>query len=243
MNKPLIVSIEGNIGSGKSTFISKLEKYIQENNTDKKIFFLSEPVDEWLNIKDENNEHILSKFYNNQEKYSFTFQMMAYISRLNKLKEAIDNLKKSDNNPIIITERSLMTDKYVFAQMLYDENKIEKIEFEIYKKWFNSFNKETEIDKVIYIASKPEICYDRVKLRDRDGEENIPLDYLTKCHNYHENMIKILKDDNKDIVLLNGNDNIYKDEKVLDNWFTELKRVLNIHDGDSVNNVEKSCSL
>ena len=169
--------------------------------------------------------------------------MMAYISRLNKLKEAIDNLKKSDNNPIIITERSLMTDKYVFAQMLYDENKIEKIEFEIYKKWFNSFNKETEIDKIIYIASKPEICFDRVKLRDRDGEENIPLDYLTKCHKYHENMIKILKDDNKDIVLLNGNDNIYKDEKILDNWFTELKRVLNIHDGISVNNVEKSCSL
>jgi len=243
MNKPLIVSIEGNIGSGKSTFINKLEKYIQENDTDKNIFFLSEPVDEWLNIKDENDEHILSKFYNNQEKYSFTFQMMAYISRLNKLKEAIDNLKKSDNNPIIITERSLMTDKYVFAQMLYDENKIEKIEFEIYKKWFNSFNKETEIDKVIYIASKPEICYDRVKLRDRDGEENIPLDYLTKCHNYHENMIEILKNDNKDIVLLNGNDNIYKDEKVLDNWFTELKRVLDIHDGNSVNNVEKSYSL
>jgi len=242
MNKPLIVSIEGNIGSGKSTFINKLEKYIQENNTDKKIFFLSEPVDEWLNIKDENNEHILSKFYNNQEKYSFTFQMMAYISRLNKLKEAIDNLKQI-NNSIIITERSLMTDKYVFAQMLYDENKIEKIEFEIYKKWFNSFNKETEIDKVIYIASKPEICYDRVKLRDRDGEENIPLDYLTKCHNYHENMIEILKSDNKDIVLLNGNDNIYKDKKVLDNWFTELKKVLDIHDGISVNNVEKSCSL
>lgn len=242
MNKPLIVSIEGNIGSGKSTFINKLEKYIQENDTDKNIFFLSEPVDEWLNIKDENDEHILSKFYNNQEKYSFTFQMMAYISRLNKLKEAIDNLKKSDN-PIIITERSLMTDKYVFAQMLYDENKIEKIEFEIYKKWFNSFNKETEIDKVIYIASKPEICYDRVKLRDRDGEENIPLDYLTKCHNYHESMIEILKNDNKDIVLLNGNDNIYKDEKVLDNWFTELKRVLDIHDGNSVNNVEKSYSL
>ena len=242
MNKPLIVSIEGNIGSGKSTFINKLEKYIQENDTDKNIFFLSEPVDEWLNIKDENDEHILSKFYNNQEKYSFTFQMMAYISRLNKLKEAIDNLKKSDN-PIIITERSLMTDKYVFAQMLYDENKIEKIEFEIYKKWFNSFNKETEIDKVIYIASKPEICYDRVKLRDRDGEENIQLDYLTKCHNYHENMIEILKNDNKDIVLLNGNDNIYKDEKVLDNWFTELKRVLDIHDGNSVNNVEKSYSL
>ena len=74
MNKPLIVSIEGNIGSGKSTFINKLEKYIQENNKEKNIFFLSEPVDEWLNIKDENDEHILSKFYNNQENILLLFK-------------------------------------------------------------------------------------------------------------------------------------------------------------------------
>ena len=38
-----------------------------------------------FNIKDENDEHILSKFYNDQEKYSFTFQMMAYISTYRKI--------------------------------------------------------------------------------------------------------------------------------------------------------------
>ena len=31
---------------------------------------------------------------------------------------------------------SLFTDKYVFAQMLYDSKKMEKIEYEIYNKWF-----------------------------------------------------------------------------------------------------------
>ena len=128
MSKPLIISIEGNIGSGKSTFIKKLEEHWNSSSQldEKKIFFLSEPVDEWLSIKDENDEHILSKFYNNQEKYSFTFQMMAYISRLNKLKNAIEMLKLQKNS-VIITERSLMTDKHVFAKMLYDEKKIEKI--------------------------------------------------------------------------------------------------------------------
>ena len=71
----MIISIEGNIGSGKSTFIKKLEEHWNSSQRlDEKIFFLSEPVDEWLTIKDENDEHILSKFYNDQEKYSLHFK-------------------------------------------------------------------------------------------------------------------------------------------------------------------------
>jgi deoxyadenosine/deoxycytidine kinase len=235
MSKPLIISIEGNIGSGKSTFIKKLEEYWKTSSglDEKKIFFLSEPVDEWLNIKDENDEHILSKFYNDQEKYSFTFQMMAYISRLNKLKEAIDLLKLKEN-AVIITERSLMTDKYVFAQMLYDEKKIEKIEFDIYNKWFDSFNKETQIDKVVYISSNPNVCFDRVKLRDRNGESNIPLDYLTKCSEYHDNMIKKVEQKNIDTIMLDGNNNIFKDNNVLLDWFKQIENIINETENNSL---------
>ena len=49
MTKPLIVSIEGNIGSGKSTFIKRLEEHwiASDKLDEKRIFFLSEPVDEW----------------------------------------------------------------------------------------------------------------------------------------------------------------------------------------------------
>ena len=119
MSKPLIISIEGNIGSGKSTFIKKLEEHWNSSLQldEKKIFFLSEPVDEWLTIRDENDEHILSKFYNDQEKYSFTFQMMAYITRLVLLRE---NIKQNKPNSLAISERSLYSDKHVFAKMLYD---------------------------------------------------------------------------------------------------------------------------
>ena len=42
-----IFSIEGNIGSGKSTLIRLLEKI------DKDIIFVLEPVDEWSDIQDE----------------------------------------------------------------------------------------------------------------------------------------------------------------------------------------------
>ena len=37
----------------------------------------------------------------------------------------------------------------------------------------------------------------RVTLRDRDGENNIPLDYLSSCHGYHEKMIKTEKEKEK----------------------------------------------
>ena len=69
-----IVSIEGNIGSGKSTLLANLKKHFNKNTN---IIFLKEPVDEWSKITDENGTTILEKFYADQDKYSFSFQMMA----------------------------------------------------------------------------------------------------------------------------------------------------------------------
>ena len=57
-----IISIDGNIGSGKSTFVQKMKQEFNDNN---KIIFIDEPVDEWSNICDKNGETILSKFYKN----------------------------------------------------------------------------------------------------------------------------------------------------------------------------------
>ena len=84
------------------------------------IIFLQEPVDEWTKIKI-NNVTILEKFYQEPDKYAFSFQMMAYISRLAILQKAI----KENPDAIIISERCLLTDKYVFAKMLHDSNKID----------------------------------------------------------------------------------------------------------------------
>ena len=113
-----IVSIEGNIGSGKSTLLANLRNNYKD---DANIVFLKEPVDEWEKITDENGVTILEKFYADQEKYSFSFQMMAYVSRLKVLRDELKNIKFSeDKKTIIITERSLHTDKMVFAKMLYD---------------------------------------------------------------------------------------------------------------------------
>jgi deoxyadenosine/deoxycytidine kinase len=132
---------------------------------------LKEPVDSWSKIRDENNVTMLEKFYADQKKYSFSFQMMAYISRLVLLKEAME----TNENAIIITERSLFTDRFVFAKMLYDSGNIEFINYQIYLTWFDTFVKDFPVNFIIYVKADPETCHQRILERSRKGEDNIQL--------------------------------------------------------------------
>jgi deoxyadenosine/deoxycytidine kinase len=220
-----IVSIEGNIGSGKSTLLSNLREYYANNSN---VVFLKEPVDEWEKIKDENGETILKKFYADQEKYSFPFQMMAYVSRLKVLRDTLKTIKNDthDKNIIIITERSLYTDKMVFAKMLYDSKKIEHVNYQIYLNWFDTFSDEFPVNKVVYVQTSPDKCYQRIVKRSRTGEENIPLEYLTSCSNYHDNMLD--KENPEciciDQLILDGNVDIYENKNQVNEWINEIEK-------------------
>lgn len=176
-----IISVEGNIAAGKSKLLSDLENVANTNNM--RVIYVQEPVSEWNTICNKDNINILTLFYNDQHKYAFSFQMMAYISRLVAIKNAVESVKK-DENCIIISERSIHTDRHVFAKMLYDEGKIEDINFEIYLKWFNEFTNDYPVEAIIYIPTPPELCAERVKIRNRPGEE-ISIEYLERCHKYH----------------------------------------------------------
>ena len=173
-----IISIEGNIGSGKSTLVNYLKNTLDKD----KYVFVDEPVNTWQSIKDNEGVDILSKFYNNKEKYAFSFQMLAYISRISAIKKVMNDDKT------IITERCVNTDKEVFAKMLYDDNLIEDINYQIYNMWFDEFNKDIKVNKFVYLQTDPILCSKRIKQRNREGED-INLDYLCKCHNYHESWI------------------------------------------------------
>ena len=237
-----IISIEGNIGSGKSTLLANLKKHFNNNH---RVIFLREPVDEWSKIKDEHGATILEKFYADQDKYSFSFQMMAYISRLKLLKETINEIEEDIKNVcwdhiderynlprnlkyFIITERSLYTDKMVFAKMLYDSGKIELINYQIYLNWFNTFADEFNVNKIIYVNADPDICYERVGKRHRHGEDKIPLEYLKNCHNYHNNMLdKSLPDCVCDSQLvLDGNVDIYENDHILNEWISSIENFI-----------------
>jgi deoxyadenosine/deoxycytidine kinase len=219
MNRIHILSIEGNIGSGKSTFLKHLKLNLNLNEDKYKIIFVDEPVSLWENIKDETGKNMIEKFYENPTKYAFPFQVMAFTTRLIYLKKSIEDAlqENHDKKIIIITERSLHTDCYVFAELLKKQNNIEDVCFQIYMQLFNEFSLNYPISTLIYIDTVPTICYERIKKRSRSGEEIININYLTQCHEEHENYIYI-KMKNVNNVVIDGTLNIKENPEILNEW-------------------------
>ena len=212
---PTIINIEGNIGCGKSTFIAQLKEEFKDRPD---VCILPEPVDQWLEIKDKES-NILQHYYKDQKAYAFSFQMMAYISRLAILKRAMEQGYK-----YIITERCLDTDKYIFCQMLYDDGFINEIEFQIYNKWFEEFI-IPHICKTIYLRCDPEIAYERVKIRSRI-EETIGLDYLQKCHVYHEKWMKQIYNEDRTLYMFDANVDINMNPETIQTRIDLLKKMI-----------------
>ncbi len=188
--RPLMISIEGNIGSGKSSILHHLEQYFNYTGLDstdcglnRNIMFLKEPVDEWATICDASGETILAKFYKDPAKYAFAFQIMAYATRLNSLRKTI---AENPECTILICERSLEADKQIFANMLHDDGLIDEVSYQIYCRNFSEYAPDFKVDKVVYIDASPEKCFSRIAKRSRNGESNIELVYLEKCKKYHD---------------------------------------------------------
>lgn len=176
------IYIEGNIGCGKSTLVKLLASYFKN---DTRFGFIQEPVHEWTRFKDNSGENILDKFYKDQTKWSFPFQMNAFISRINSIER--------DKSQIQIIERSVYTDRHCFAANCLESGVMSQIEYDIYCHWHDwlaqSFN--VEPDGFIYLKANSNICEDRIKQRARTEEEHIPLEYLTNLHEKHENWMLI----------------------------------------------------
>jgi len=230
-----IVSIEGNIGSGKSTLLERLRSEYKDN---KYIRFLREPVDEWEKIKDKDGNTMLQKFYANQAEYSFAFQMMAYISRLTIIRENVRDIMnalkqdiesgKTPKKYIMITERSLYTDKYVFAKMLYDQGMIEDVKYQIYLNWFDEFAKDFPVNDVIYVNTDPKKCYERIHKRARVGEEVIPLTYLESCHQYHNEFLDETTGVKTNQLVLDGNQDIFVETGLVNDWISTINHFLQV---------------
>ena len=205
-----VFAIEGNVGSGKSTLIKYLEK-IKINMQGYKIIFLPEPVEEWKKIKNKNGSNIIEGYYKNENKYGFSFQINALISRISQIRKAL----LSSTNTIFIIERSVHTDKHVFCKMLYDNGVIDKINYEVYLRWYDEFQKDMMISGIIYVNTDIENSHKRIKIRNRKGEENISKEYLTKLDTYHKNW---LLDGSLEYPLLNIDGNKHYQDKLPDDW-------------------------
>jgi deoxycitidine kinase len=175
-----LISIEGNIGVGKSTFTTLLKNQIENS------LLVPEPVDLWLNIKDKNT-NILNQFYNDINRWAYTFQNMAYITRSMLIEDTIK--KNVDSDKTIFLDRSLGTDRNVFEKMLYDDKKISDIEHQCYELWCDFYDKYVRSNiknKTIYLRCDPLVSFERIQKRGRHEEKNINIEYLEKLHTYHD---------------------------------------------------------
>jgi deoxyadenosine/deoxycytidine kinase len=195
---PVIVSIEGNIGVGKSTLINILKDNFENCEV------VDEPVDMWTKITDSsNNKNILELFYDDPEKWSYYFQHVACITRMIKIEEV---LKKTNKN-IIFLDRSLETDCNIFEKMLYDNKQITEIEHKMYKLLYNFYQdyvRSNSRNIIVYLKSNPETCMKRIQKRNRQGEDKITLEYLQNLNKYNDDCL--LNNDNKNIIIIDCNE-------------------------------------
>ena len=176
-----IITVEGLIGAGKTTLCETLRERLGGTRVEgREIVFVTEPVDVWSTFVDADGTPMLTLFYANPQKWAFSFQMMAYISRLAALKKT----RAEHPDAIIVAERSLEADRYIFAQMLLDDGCINAVDYRIYTHWFDTFASDYCPDMVLYLDTPVDIAEARIMSRARSGEDPIKRSYLESLATY-----------------------------------------------------------
>lgn len=219
--QPLKISIEGNIATGKSTFINIL----QEANPNA-WHVVPEPVSEWTKVPDSEKvkktspvksplksllnsqesqgtqsddeeekincpsaANLLDLFYTDTSRWAYTFQSYALLSRMRLQRKQMPKRLRNQKDPILFYERSLYTDRYIFAKNCHESNLMTDLEWDIYSDWsdylLNTVG-DLHIQGVIYLRADPEVSMKRLGKRGRTEESNIKLEYLQNLHGKHE---------------------------------------------------------
>ncbi len=178
--------VEGNIGCGKSSFLGELEKL--------GIPVLQEPVDTWSRVKNENGKNIIEEFYTDPKRHAYLFQSIAFRSRV----IAMSQLTQTKT----VVERSVFTDRNVFAETVRTDGHMTNIEWDDYIKWFDwVIDKCPKPEKFVYLRTNPETCLKRIGYRARSGESTISLDYLQKLHRRHDRWLL----DEPNVIVIDAN--------------------------------------
>ena len=175
MTSAIVISIEGNIGAGKSTLLEALRTAMPE------VEVVVEPVGEWLSLKTADGKSLLELFYEDKQRWAYTFQNCAILTRLRLLKQVLQSTKKA----VIITERSVLTDRFVFAEMLRASGDLNDLEWQLYLNWYETFATELPMSGIVYLTTDVATSGSRIVKRGRHGEENIPVAYLKALEAQH----------------------------------------------------------
>lgn len=170
--------LEGNIGAGKSTFLSLIEKELP-------VQVVYEPHRKWQDVGP--GENLLDLFYKDTKRWAYTFQSYAFITRV------IEQQEKAKHNPfsVQVLERSVYSDRYCFAKNCFEMGTLSSLEWKLYRDWFEWLVSSYSVRPAgfIYLRTDPEICYQRLCKRSRTEEAGISFEYLSSLHEKHESWL------------------------------------------------------
>ena len=161
------ITIEGNIGAGKTTLAHLLSKHFNAR----------------LILEEFAENPFLPKFYENKQQYAFPLELFFMAERYKQLKEL---LQTKDMFQKITISDYLFTKCLLFAKInLPDE------EFLLYQKLFDIINPQlTFPDLLIYLHAPVTKLKENIKKRNRPYEQSIGTDYLFSLQQTYTQYIK-----------------------------------------------------
>jgi deoxyadenosine/deoxycytidine kinase len=197
-----MISIEGNIAVGKTTLLDKIDTIMKDRASTSPagkelLQTIREPVDEWMLPRAiDNGKSRLELVYEDPKNHTASFQKGVLDDLPKAFREGFD----SAIGNIIITERSVGCSLHVFCVVHHEYGNITFKEYsDLVHYFYNGKAHNYMPNAVVYLRSTPELCYERIKLRGRSGEEDITLKYLQDLNQAHEDWIKCYAA-NEDIV-------------------------------------------
>lgn len=161
------ITIEGNIGAGKTTLAQLLAKKLNAK----------------LILEEFAENPFLAKFYENPRQYAFPLELFFMAERYKQLKELIHT---KDLFQRITVSDYLFTKCLLFAKVnLSDE------EFRLYQKLFDIIHQQLlHPDILIYLHAPVKRLQENIKKRNREYEKTIPDQYLLNIQEAYTSYIK-----------------------------------------------------
>lgn len=161
------ITIEGNIGAGKTTLAHLLAKRYNAR----------------LILEAFADNPFLSKFYENPSQYAFPLELFFMAERYKQLKELIHT--KDLFQSITITD-------YLFTKcLLFAKVNLPEEEFRLYQKLFEIIHQQIPQPEIlIYLHAPVNKLQQNIRKRNRSYEQAIPDEYLFKIQETYTNYIK-----------------------------------------------------
>jgi deoxyadenosine/deoxycytidine kinase len=192
----LFISLEGCIGVGKSTMLSLLPEYL---------FKIKEPVHLYSSFKTHNPLDLL---YLDPVRNSPLAQL-----HIMRSCHAWYNSRFEDSFcPLVVSERSI-TSTAVFVDTLADSGIFSPFTRDFLQNEISSMLSNPKCarpDNYIYLAAKPEMCFERIKARSKTSghDEEIPLSYLQSLCQVHDKFFR----NRADTFTINVGENVSREE-------------------------------